>query len=170
MSVIGTAPVCVERLLAVEARDLVTIRLPGLKPSARLWSVGSIGLPARFAASSRQVEVQPPAVARRRVRHGEVVVRPRVQADDGSRKSQRSAFAVSTAPSGFGFAGGARCPRQRQRWAAASRPRAAAAGEHAARIAPGPRALARAKRGAHAPLASITSARHEPRIRRARSG
>ena len=39
MSVIGTAPVCSNACWLSRPGTLVTIRLPGLKPSARFWSV-----------------------------------------------------------------------------------------------------------------------------------
>ena len=48
MSVIGTAPVRSNAAWLSSPGTLVTIMFPGEKPSARFWSVGSIGLPARF--------------------------------------------------------------------------------------------------------------------------
>ena len=48
MSVIGTAPVFANAAGVSSPGTLVMITLPGLKPSERLYSVGSIGSPFLF--------------------------------------------------------------------------------------------------------------------------
>jgi len=77
MSVIGTAPVRSNAACVSSPGTLVTSTEPGLKPSARFWSLTSIGLPATLrgteAASSatrRPVAVDGSATVNASLGHG----------------------------------------------------------------------------------------------------
>ena len=60
---------------------LIVIRLPGLKPSARFMSVGSMWTPPMFAGIDSRFRLRRLPVGGRRVVDREVVVRERLQAD-----------------------------------------------------------------------------------------
>ena len=83
MSVIGTARVFWNAAGVSSPGTFVAIFWPGLKPSLRFHSSGRIGLPAMLRGIASGFRFEPAARVGGRVGDGEVVVRPRLQADRG---------------------------------------------------------------------------------------
>ena len=122
MSVIGTAPVRSNAAWLSRPGTRVTIMFPGEKPSARFWSVGSIGLPTRFLGTEAlfRFSWRPVGVAAGLVN---AVVGPREQAHGRVQE---------VAP--VGVLGGHR-PQRRRIGSGSARPAAAGAAPTAAAVA-----------------------------------
>ena len=116
MSVIGTAPVLLERGLGVEAGHLRDDLLARAEAVVAVPLVGADRVAGDVARHAERVQVEPPPRVGGRVRGGEVVVRPGLQAD-----GRVEWIAAQLARSARATAKAAVRPLPQSRWTVASR-------------------------------------------------